>query len=42
MPYGSSSAAGDVGVARTGSRISPAMQPSAARGEANGPRPEHQ
>jgi hypothetical protein len=31
MPCGSSSAAGDVGVARTGSRITRAMQPSAAR-----------
>ena len=29
MPYGSSSAAGDGGVARTGSRITRAMQPSA-------------
>jgi hypothetical protein len=38
MPYGSSSAAGDVGVARTGSRITRAMQPSAARGETSGPR----
>jgi hypothetical protein len=33
MPYGSSSAAGDVGVVRTGSRNTRAMQPSAARGE---------
>ncbi|MBV9416378.1 MAG: hypothetical protein JO363_15455 [Solirubrobacterales bacterium] len=40
MPYGSSSAAGDVGVARTGSRITRAMQSSAARGETSGPRPE--
>jgi len=39
MPYGSSSAAGDVGAARTGSRITRAMQPSAARGETSGPRP---
>ena len=39
MPYGSSSAAGDLGVARTGSRITRAMQPSAARGETSGPRP---
>ena len=39
MPYASSSAAGDVGVARTGSRITRAMQPSAARGETGGPRP---
>ena len=38
MPYGSSSAAGDVGVARTGSRITRAMQPSVARGETGGPR----
>jgi len=41
MPYGSGSAAGDVGVARTGSRIRRAMQRSAARGETSGPRPEH-
>ena len=40
--YGSSSAAGDVGVARTGSRITRAMQPSAARGETSGPRPIRQ
>jgi hypothetical protein len=39
MPYGSSSAAGEVGVALTGSRITRAMQPSAARGGTNGPRP---
>jgi len=42
MPYGSSSAAGDVGVARTGSRITRAMQPSAARGETSGPRPSEE
>jgi hypothetical protein len=42
MPYGSSSAAGDVGVARTGSRITRAMQPSAGRGETSGPRPTEQ
>jgi hypothetical protein len=35
MPFGSSSAAGDVG----GSRITRAMQPSAVRGETSGPRP---
>jgi hypothetical protein len=40
MPYGSSSASGDVGVARTGSRITLAMRPSAARGETSGPRPK--
>jgi hypothetical protein len=39
MPYGSSSAAGDVGVARTGLRITRAMQPSVARGETSGLRP---
>jgi len=39
MSYGSSSAAGDVGVARTGSRITRAMQPSTARGETSGCRP---
>ena len=39
MSYGSSSAAGDVGVARTGSGITLAMQPSAAHGETSGPRP---
>jgi hypothetical protein len=39
MAYRSSSAAGDVGVARSGSRITRAMQPSAARGETNGLRP---
>jgi hypothetical protein len=33
MPYGSSRAAGDVGVARTGSRITWAMQPLSARGD---------
>jgi len=32
MPYGSSRAAGDVAVARTGSRITRATQWSAARG----------
>ena len=42
MPYGSGSAAGDVAVARTGSRITGAMQPSAARGETSGPRPKRQ
>ncbi|MBV9197864.1 MAG: hypothetical protein JO168_27320 [Solirubrobacterales bacterium] len=42
MPDGTSSAAGDVGVARTGSRITRAMQPSAAGDETSGPRPEHQ
>lgn len=40
MPYGTSRAGGDVGVARTGSRITRAMQPSAARGETSGPRPK--
>ena len=35
----SSSAAGDIGVPRTGSRIARAMQPSAARGETSGLRP---
>jgi hypothetical protein len=40
MPYGSSSAAGDVGVAPTGSPITRAMRPCAARGETSGPRPE--
>ena len=38
MPYGSSSATGDVGVARTGLRIIGAMRPSAARGETSGHR----
>jgi hypothetical protein len=42
MPYGSGSAAGDVGVARTGSRITRAMRPCAARGETSGPRPLRQ
>jgi hypothetical protein len=42
MPYGRSSAAGDVGFARTGSRITRAMQPSAVRGETSGPRPTRQ
>ena len=42
MPYESSSAAGDVGVPRTGSRITRAMQPSTTRGETRGPRPEQQ
>jgi hypothetical protein len=42
MPYGSSSAAGDVAVARTSSRITRAMQPSAARRETSGPRPKRQ
>jgi hypothetical protein len=41
MPYLSSSATGRVGVARVGSRITRAMQPSAARGETSGPRPFH-
>jgi hypothetical protein len=40
--YGSTSAAGDVGVTRTGSRIAQVMQPSAARGETGGPRPMRQ
>ena len=35
----SSSAAGDIGVPRTGSRIARAMQPSATRGETSGLRP---
>jgi hypothetical protein len=39
MPDGSSSAAGDVGFARTGSRITRAIRPSAARAETRGPRP---
>ena len=39
MPDGTSSAAGDVGVARTGSWITRAMQPSTARGETSDPRP---
>jgi len=38
MPDGTSSAAGDVGVARTGSWITRAMQPSTARGETSDPR----
>jgi hypothetical protein len=42
MPYGSSSAAGDVCVARTGSPITPAMQPSAALGETSGPYPQQE
>jgi hypothetical protein len=42
MPHGSSSAAGDVGVERTGLRITRAMQRSAARGETSGPRPKHE
>jgi hypothetical protein len=40
--YGTSSAAGYVGVARTGSRITRTMQPSATRGETSGPRPDHE
>jgi hypothetical protein len=40
MPYGSGSAAGDVGVARTGLRITRAMQPSVAPDETSGPRPK--
>jgi hypothetical protein len=40
MPYGSSRAEGDVGVAPAGLRIVRAMQPSAARGETSGPRPK--
>jgi hypothetical protein len=39
MPYGSSSATGNVVVAPSGLRIIGAMQPSAARGETSGPRP---
>jgi len=42
MLYASGSAAGDVGVARTGSRITRAMRPSAARGETSGPPPKRQ
>ena len=42
MPYGSSGAAGDVGVARTSSRITRAMQPSAARDKTSGPRSQQQ
>ena len=42
MAHGSSSAAGDVGVARTGSRITRRMQPSAAQAETSGPRPLRQ
>jgi hypothetical protein len=42
MAQGSSGSAGDVGVARTGSRITRAMQESAAHRETSGPRPEQQ
>jgi hypothetical protein len=42
MPYGSSSAAGDVGVVRGGWRINRAMQSSAARGETSVPRSKRQ
>jgi hypothetical protein len=38
MLYGSSSAAGDVGVATEGSQVTRVMQPSGARGQTSGSR----